>query len=102
MNISRGLRRRLLRGGFLKEDVTELVDSTVSFVLEGYEAVLLLTLYDKLGFGNKRAKRLLKQVRNTFDSVQQGYVSIEDIKEEVKKTIKIDIGKDFIEEDYDE
>lgn len=97
MKISRQLRRKLNRNGIVKSDIDQIIHSTIDFTISGYEAVLVLALHDKLGFGEKRARRFMKYVRDTFDSVQQGYVSIEDIKDEIKETMNIDIEKEFVE-----
>lgn len=97
MKISRQLQRKLNRNGIVKSDIDQIIHSTIDFTISGYEAVLVLALHDKLGFGEKRARRFMKYVRDTFDSVQQGYVSLEDIKDEIKETMNIDIEKEFVE-----
>lgn len=97
MKISRQLQRKLNRNGIVKSDIDQIIHSTIDFTISGYEAVLVLALHDKLGFGEKRARRFMKYVRDTFDSVDQGYVSLEDIKDEIKETMNIDIEKEFVE-----
>lgn len=97
VKVSRQLQRKLHRNGIVKSDIDEIIRSAVDFTLVGYEAVLALTLLDKLGYKEMRAKRFLSWVRDTFDSVQQGYVSLEDIKDTVKEELNIDLKKDFIE-----
>lgn len=97
MKISRQLQRKLNRNGIVKSDIDQIIHSTIDFTISGYEAVLVLALHDKLGFGEKRARRFIEHVRDTFDSVDQGYVSLEDIKDEIKETMNIDIEKEFVE-----
>ena len=97
MKISRQLQRKLNRNGIVKSDIDQIIHSTIDFTISGYEAVLVLALHDKLGFGEKRARRFMKYVRDTFDSVQQGYVDLDEIKDTVKEEVGIDIQKEFIE-----
>ena len=97
MKISRPLRRRLQRIGLGENEVHELIHAAVDYTISGYEAVLVLAMHDKLGFGEKRARRFIEHVRDSFDSVDQGYVSLEDIKDEIKETMNIDIEKEFVE-----
>lgn len=54
-------------------------------------ASLAMTLHDKWGWGNVRVTRLLKQIDNQFDSINKGYLSIEDMKKVVSEELNIDI-----------
>ena len=99
MKISRPLRRRLQRIGLGENEIYELIHTAVDYTISGYEAVLVLAMHDKLGFGEKRARRFIEYVRDSFDSVDKGYVSLEDIKDEIKETLNIDIEKEFVEGD---
>lgn len=60
----------------------------ISFATSGIYASLILILHDKWGWGHTRLTRLLDQVTEQFDSVNHGYVSIDDL----KKTILDELG----------
>lgn len=51
-------------------------------------AAFALTLHDKHGWGKKRLERLMTTVGDMFDSVQGGYLSLEDI----VKTVEAETG----------
>lgn len=52
-------------------------------------ASTLLVLRDKFGFGSVRCERLLAEVTNQVDSINKGYVSIEDMKQTVHEELGI-------------
>lgn len=53
-----------------------------------YSAAVMMCLHDKLGFGRVRGQRFIHDVEELFDSINQGYLSIEDC----KKTILEELG----------
>jgi hypothetical protein len=58
------------------------VDEAVSFAW----AVFFTVMRDKEGYGTKvRLPRLWARVRDLIDSITKGYVSVADLKEELKK-----------------
>jgi hypothetical protein len=59
--------------------------------VSGYSAVLALCLRDKLGFGKKRAHKFLQEIEDTFDSIEKGYVTVEDIMTTIKDELDITI-----------
>lgn len=52
-------------------------------------ASTLIVLRDKFGFGSVRCERLLAEVTNQVDSINKGYVSIEDMKQTVHEELGI-------------
>lgn len=52
-------------------------------------ASTLLVLRDKFGFGAIRAERLLAAITDQVDSINKGYVSIEDMKQTVNEELGI-------------
>lgn len=52
-------------------------------------ASTLLVLRDKFGFGAVRAERLLAAITDQVDSINKGFVSIEDMKQTVNEELGI-------------
>ena len=63
------------------------INDTVTGIL----AAMLICIHDKWGFGKQRAIRLLNQVNEQFASVDEGYVTIDDLKQAVLDDLGIDI-----------
>lgn len=54
-------------------------------------ACVALCLHDKLGFGHDRTCRFMQDVENLFDSINKGYLNLDD----VLKTVEEEIGITF-------
>ncbi len=63
----------------------------IDFAIKNYMACVALCLHDKLDFGHVRACRFMRDVDNLFDSINKGYLSLDD----VLKTVKEEIGITF-------
>jgi hypothetical protein len=70
-----------------KEGYTEGVTGTV----ENYSAVVLLCLKDKFGFTSKQLQNVAWHINDTFDSVEKGYLSLEDIIQTLKEEDDLDL-----------
>lgn len=70
-----------------KEGYTEGVTGTV----ENYSAVMLLCLKDKFGFTSKQLQDVAWHINDTFDSVEKGYLSLEDIIQTLKEEDDLDL-----------
>jgi dGTP triphosphohydrolase len=70
-----------------KEGYTEGVTGTV----ENYSAVVLLCLKDKFGFTSKQLQDVAWHINDTFDSVEKGYLSLEDIIQTLKEEDDLDL-----------
>ena len=64
----------------------------IDIVVHQYTCALAIVLRDKLDFGRTRLLRALEHVNDTFDSIDKGYLSMEDI----KKTIADETGIDLV------
>lgn len=56
-------------------------------------AAMLVNLNDIHGLGSKRLNKLLKGFANTIDSLDRGYVEIDDLLEICDKQLKIDVER---------
>ena len=70
-----------------KEGYTEGVTGTV----ENYSAVVLLCLKDKFGFTSKQLQDVAWHINDTFDSIEKGYLSLEDIIQTLKEEDDLDL-----------
>jgi hypothetical protein len=70
-----------------QEGYTEGVTGTV----ENYSAVVLLCLKDKFGFTSKQLQDVAWYINDTFDSVEEGYLSLEDIIQTLKEEDGLDM-----------
>ena len=52
----------------------------------------LWALHDDFGFGNKRLSQFIAKVFDLLDSYTKGYVSIDDLRDTLKKETNIDIS----------
>ena len=87
MKMTRQERRRLERKGIDKTELSRIID----YVVKQYSAVLALCLHDKLGFGKVRAQRFMREVDRVFESINEGYLSLDDVIETVEKELGITI-----------
>lgn len=74
--MKRAARRRLKKAGVDEQDIQIIIREAVNL----YSVVMAMVLRDKWGFGKKRLARFLGQVDDLFDSIEKGYVSLEDCK----------------------
>jgi len=70
-----------------KEGYTEGVTGTV----ENYSAVVLLCLKDKFNFTSEQLQDVAWHINDTFDSVEKGYLSLEDIIQTLKEEDGLDV-----------
>ncbi len=87
VKITRQERRRLERKGIDQAELGRIMD----YVVKQYSAVMALCLHDKLGFGKVRAQRFMREVDKVFDSINKGYLSLDDVLETVEKELGIAI-----------
>ena len=97
--MDREQRRKLSKQRLTDKDIkkleTSIVTKTAKDVIDNavmnYSAAMALCLHDKLGFGHDRAARFMEHVNNLFDSINSGYLSLDD----VLKTIDEEMGIKF-------
>lgn len=58
---------------------------------DGMVIMLLYVLADKYGFGHKKLMQVMKSVEYVADSINKGYVSLNDIKDSLSKEHDITI-----------
>ena len=76
----------------MEENIKEkTLKDAIDFAVTNYMACVALCLHDKLGFGHDRACRFMRDVDNLFDSINKGYLSLDD----VLKTVEEEIGITF-------
>ena len=63
----------------------------ISYATNAILAVMCIQLHDKWGWGQVRLTRLLDQVQETFDAIDEKYVSVEDLKKILSDEIGIEI-----------
>jgi hypothetical protein len=97
MRLNREQLRRANKQGdlFTSTQVRMMMDASGSKILKravyDYSAVLAFCLRDKLGFGHDRATRFLNDVSTMFQDIQDGRLSVEDIKKVLKDEINVEI-----------
>ena len=93
--MNRQQRRAIVKKKLTDKDIKAMEEKAtkdaIDFAVTSYLACVALCLHDKLGFGHNRAIRFMKHVDNLFDSINQGYLSLDD----VLKTVKEEIGITF-------
>lgn len=61
------------------------------YTVKQYSAAVMICLHDKLGFGATRAQRFINDVSDLFDSINQGYLSLDDITRTIEQELGIRI-----------
>lgn len=74
----------------LEENIrVKTLKDAIDFAVKNYMACVALCLHDKLGFGHIRVCRFMQDVDNLFDSINKGYLSLDDVLETVEEEIGI-------------
>ena len=93
--MNREQRRKLVKQGVTADDLKRIYEQTkatsIKYAVSAYSTALAIVLHDKYGFGEKRLKAVLAQVEDTFDSIVQGYVSLDDLKKTILEECKVNI-----------
>lgn len=63
----------------------------VTGTIENYSAVVLLCLKDKFNFTTGQLQDVAKCIDDTFDSIEKGYLSVDDIIQTLKEEDDLDI-----------
>lgn len=63
----------------------------VTTTVQNYSAVLLLCLKDKFGFTSEQLKAAAGHINETFDAINEGYLSLDDIVQTLKEEDEIDV-----------
>jgi hypothetical protein len=63
----------------------------IRFTAKSYSAVILLVLKDKFDFTTEQLQEAAKHIGNTFDSVCEGYLSLEDIEKTLDEENNLEI-----------
>lgn len=59
-------------------------DQAMAFFVESYSAAVCMGLYDKFGFSGEDLNKATDIFNEVFDSINHGYLSIEDIRNTLK------------------
>lgn len=93
--MNRKQRRALAKQNLTHKDLKVIQDheakAATASAVHYYSAAVALCLHDKLGFGKIRAQRFMKDVEELFDSINQGYLTLEDVLKTVEEELGIHI-----------
>lgn len=93
--MNREQRRKIAKKGVTPQDLKLLYNQTketsIHFTISAYSAAVAIVLHDKFGFGEVRLKRALAEIEDTFDSIEKGYVRVDDIKKVILDECKVNI-----------
>lgn len=67
------------------------IEKGVTTTVEKYSAVLLLCLKDKFGFTSGQLQAAAMHINETFDAVNEGYLTLDDIAQTLKEEDGIDV-----------
>lgn len=59
--------------------------------VDGFAIMLCSVLADKWGFGRIRIQRIINQIQYVADSVNKGYITLDDLQEELYENHKLQI-----------
>jgi len=74
-----------------QEGYTKGVTKGVTGTVENYSAVVLLCLKDKFNFTSEQLQDVAWYINDTFDNVEKGYLSLEDIIQTLKEEDGLDV-----------
>lgn len=96
-NLSRQRRRKFERGKYSEADLKALIDDAIKYgvryAVDGMSGTMALVLRDKIGLSKPKTIRAMEEVNTYFNSIQEGYLSVED----VKRTVEEELGITFVE-----
>lgn len=72
-------------GKYMKTSREQGYKDGIAFTVRNYSAVMLLCLKDKFNFSTEQLGEVAILVNDTFDSVCEGYLTLEDISETLKE-----------------
>lgn len=64
----------------------------IDYTVSRYSAAVALACRDKLGFGKIRTKRFMDQIREIFKSIDEDYLTLDDVIATVKEELDIDLS----------
>ena len=67
------------------------IELGVTTTVRNYSGVLLLCLKDKFGFTKEQLQEAARHINDTFDAINEGYLSLDDIAKTLKEEDDIDI-----------
>lgn len=76
----------------LKEVEQKTKDISIEHTTSAMMASILTVMHDKYGFGSKRCQDVLNAITSQFESITEGYVSIEDIKLQIQEELGIKLS----------
>lgn len=77
--------------------VNEKIEEIAGEIARDYLLILMLVLHDELGFGKKRIMHIYTRVCDISDSVSNGLITFEDIRQTLIKECKWDIDNAYVE-----
>lgn len=89
--MNRALRRQSAKRGITAKDLRQEGLSATRLAVDAYSVAVATVLRDKLGFGDKKLIMTMKQIEGLFDSINSGYVSIEDLKGVLRDEVGVEI-----------
>ena len=97
MSVHRAAKRRIQKnaGKSVESEIKEYADNVkriaVKKAVESFAVVSFIVLHDKFGFGESRLKKFNSEVTNLFDCIVDDYVTLEELKTEVREKYNINI-----------
>lgn len=97
MSVQRAAKRRIQKnaGKSVQEDIKKYTDNVkeiaVKKAVESFAVASFIVLHDKFGFGESRLKKFNSEITNLFDCIVDGYVTLEELKTEVREKYNINI-----------
>ena len=93
--MNRQQRRQMAKKKLTAKDIKQVEFESqyrsMKILTQRLSAAFLLILHDKFGFGHKRCTRLLNELYELMDSVDKGYLTLNDLKYTVNKELDIEI-----------
>lgn len=77
--------------------VNEKIEEIAGEIARDYLLILMLVLHDELGYGKKRIMHIYTRVCDISDSVSNGLITFEDIRQTLIKECKWDIDNAYVE-----
>lgn len=92
-NVVKLARKAGMEGKVLRELIDIVKGTMIDLTVEHYSVAVAYVLYHKFGYGPKRLPEILKEIENHFDLVNEGYVSLNDMRDELIDKIGIGFVK---------
>lgn len=86
------MNRQQRRQGITSDYVNGIKSFVIKETVDAIYSSIALTLHDKYSWNQEAIEKFIMRIEDMFNSIDKGYLKLEDVKETVYQEIKLSIG----------